>query len=116
TRLRDAIGTEPYLRWPRPFRRHRKGMTMTTDVVRVRPSRGARAGFAWFTLSAAAVAVFAPLPYLTTSLSALADAPTGALAANYVDRPAAIQAAFYAHVIGGGLALALSPLQFIAKL
>jgi uncharacterized membrane protein len=91
-------------------------MTMTTDVVRVRPGRPARLGLAWFALSAAAIAVFAPLPYLTASLSALADTPGGALAANYADRPAAIQAAFYAHVVGGGLALALSPLQFIARL
>jgi uncharacterized membrane protein len=90
---------------------------MTTDVFRRRPSRAAaRAGFAWFTLSAAAIAVYAPLPYLTESLSTLAETPTGAIAANYADRSAAIQVAFYAHVIGGGLALALSPLQFIARL
>jgi uncharacterized membrane protein len=89
---------------------------MTTDVVRGRPSRAARASFAWLALSAGAIAVFAPLPYLTDSLSTLAAAPNGAIAANYADRPAAIQVAFYAHVIGGGLALALSPLQFIARL
>lgn len=89
---------------------------MTVDVARLRPDRAARVGFAWFALSAAAVAVFAPLPYLTASLSSLADGTSGTIAANYVDRPAVIQAAFYVHVVGGGLALVLSPLQFVARL
>lgn len=122
TRLWDAVGPEPSLRWPRLFANtagdspYHKGKTMTADVRQGRPSRAARAAFAWFTLSAAAIAVFTPLPYLTESLSTLAEAPTGAIAANYADRPTAIQVAFYAHVIGGGLALALSPPQFIARL
>ena len=36
-------------------------------------SRRARVGFWWLSLSALLIAVFAPLPYLTTSLRALAD-------------------------------------------
>ncbi len=96
---------------------------MTVDAAAAKPtaaakpSRGARVGFAWFALTAAAIAVFAPLPYLSSSLSALAaQGDSGALAANYVDRPSAIQAAFYLHVVFGGLALLLSPLQFSARL
>jgi uncharacterized membrane protein len=91
-------------------------MTAAIAAARVRSRRLARIGFAWFALSAAAIAVFAPLPYVTTSLQALAESPTGAIAANYVDRPPLIQAALYVHVIAGGLALATSPLQFIARL
>ncbi len=90
---------------------------MTIDIALAKPTRGARVGFAWFALSAVAIAVFAPLPYLSGSLSALAaQGDSGALAANYVDRPAVIQAAFYLHIIFGGLALLLSPLQFSARL
>jgi uncharacterized membrane protein len=38
------------------------------------------------------------------------------LAANYVDRPAVVQLAFYLHIGIGGLALLLSPLQFATRL
>lgn len=66
-------------------------------------------------LSATAIAVFAPLPYLTSSLRALAENQSQ-LATNYVDREPWVQAAFYLHIVCGGLALLLSPLQLAARL
>lgn len=72
-------------------------------------------GIWWLALTALAIAVFAPLPYVTTSLSELA-ADKSELALNYVNRPAWLQAFFYAHVIGGGIALLLSPVQLSARI
>jgi uncharacterized membrane protein len=69
----------------------------------------------WIVLTSAAIAVFAPLPYLTASLQTLTRNESQ-LAANYADRPAWFQAVFYLHIIGGGLALLLSPVQFSARL
>jgi uncharacterized membrane protein len=69
----------------------------------------------WIALSALAIAVLAPLPYALNSLTDL----TGngqELAANYVDRPAAVQLAFYLHIGFSGLALLLSPSQFVTGL
>ncbi|GHJ48092.1 hypothetical protein Cs7R123_54340 [Catellatospora sp. TT07R-123] len=86
-------------------------MTATAAPVRVRR----KVGFWWFALSAAAIAVFAALPYLTSSLPSLAEADNG-LAANYAHRPATVQFALYAHIVGAALALLLSPLQFAARL
>ncbi|MBL7513722.1 DUF2306 domain-containing protein [Frankia nepalensis] len=68
----------------------------------------------WFALSAVAIALFAPLPYLTTSLTALAQQDSD-LALNYVDRSTPIQVAFYLHVVFGGLALLFSPIQLSAR-
>lgn len=84
-------------------------MTMLT-----RPAWPRVIGFWWLTLTALAIAVYGPLPYLTDSLAGLA-AEDGELAANYVNRPPWTQAFFYAHVVGGGLALLLSPLQLSAQ-
>jgi uncharacterized membrane protein len=71
-------------------------------------------GYWWFLLSALAIAVFAPSPYLADSLTNLAgDSP---IAANYAGRPQWAQVVFYVHVIFGGIALLLSPLQFAARL
>lgn len=69
----------------------------------------------WIVLTSAAIAVFAPLPYLTASLQSLTH-NENQLAANYVDRPAWFQVVFYLHIVGGGLALLLSPVQFSARL
>jgi uncharacterized membrane protein len=69
----------------------------------------------WLALSAAAIAVFAPLPYLANSLSVLSE-NENQLATNYVDRPSWVQAVFYVHIGFGGLALLLSPLQLAARL
>ena len=85
---------------------------MTTTTAR--PGIRHRAGAWWLGLSALAIAVYAPLPYLTTSLSELA-ANGGGLADNYVDRPAALQGVLYLHIVGSALALLLSPWQLSAR-
>jgi uncharacterized membrane protein len=74
-----------------------------------------RSAFWWILLSALAIAVFAPLPYALKSLAELTDSGQE-LAANYVDRPTVVQAAFYLHIGFGGLALLLSPFQFATRL
>ncbi|MGY1644134.1 DUF2306 domain-containing protein [Geodermatophilus sp. SYSU D00703] len=79
------------------------------------PTWRTRTAFWWVLLSALAVAVLAPLPYATTSLAEL-TAGDATLAANYVDRSAPIRLAFALHVGFGGLALLLSPLQFLTRL
>jgi uncharacterized membrane protein len=79
------------------------------------PTWRTRTGFWWILLSALAIAVFAPLPYLLNSLTDLSgDGP--AVAANYADRPTVVQLAFYLHITFGGVALLLSPLQFATRL
>src|SRR3954453_11117995 len=79
------------------------------------PTWRTRTAFWWILLSTLAVVVFAPLPYALNSLADLArnghEVP-----ANYVDRPPVVLAAFYLHVASGGLALLLSPIQFVARL
>lgn len=70
-----------------------------------------RAGWTWVVLSSLAIAVFAVVPYLTASLADLSDAGVG-LADTYDGRPAVVQAAFYAHIVAGGLALVVGPFQF----
>jgi uncharacterized membrane protein len=71
-------------------------------------------GFWWLLLTALAFGAFAPLQYLGASLETLA-AHDMELAGNYMDRPAWTQAFFYAHIVGGGLALILSPIQLSAR-
>lgn len=88
---------------------------MSVDLVRPRTARRASGWFVWLALTSVAIAVYAPFPYLTNSLTSLAAQPDGGLAANYVSRPAAIQAVLYVHMVAGGLALGLSPLQFAAR-
>jgi uncharacterized membrane protein len=91
-------------------------MTLTEPAVTDwRPTWRTRSAFCWIVLSALAIAVFAPLPYALNSLSVL-TANDQQLAANYVDRPAVVQLAFYLHIGFGGLALLLSPLQFATRL
>ncbi|MBL0886732.1 DUF2306 domain-containing protein [Myceligenerans indicum] len=62
------------------------------------------------TLLAVAVAAVAVTPYLTTTLGRLA-AEGGGLADAYVDQAPAVRAVFYVHIVTGGLALVLSPVQ-----
>lgn len=62
-------------------------------------------------LSSLAIAGFAVVPYLTASLAELSDAGVG-VADTYDGRPAVVQAAFYAHIVAGGLALVTGPFQF----
>lgn len=87
----------------------------TTAPAPWTPTWRTRTGFWWMALSALAIAVFAPLPYALASLTDLAAAENQ-LAANYADRSAAVQLAFFLHVGAGGLALLLSPLQFATHL
>jgi uncharacterized membrane protein len=77
-------------------------------------TRRRTAGLWWLVLSATAIAVFAPLPYFTNSLRALAENQSQ-LATNYVDRAPWVQTAFYLHITCGGLALLLSPLQLATR-
>jgi uncharacterized membrane protein len=79
------------------------------------PTWRSRSAFWWFLLTALAVVAFAPLQYALHSLTELSggDQP---VAANYVDRPAVVQLAFYLHIGFGGLALLLSPFQFATRL
>ncbi|MGD9529667.1 DUF2306 domain-containing protein [Pseudonocardia sp.] len=72
------------------------------------------AGLWWLALSALAIAVFAPLPYLLHPLRELA-ANGGEIAANYAPRPGWVRAALAAHVLLGGLALLLSPVQLSSR-
>src|SRR5215218_7258820 len=73
---------------------------------------GTRIAWTWVLLSSLAVAVYAVVPYFTASLAALADSGGAGLAGNYEARPAVVQAAFYAHIAAGGIALVLGPVQF----
>jgi uncharacterized membrane protein len=83
-----------------------------TPRPRVRRHRGA---FWWFALTSVGIAVMAVLPYLTASLETLARDGAG-LAANYVTQPDVVRVALYVHATTAGVALALSPLQFAARL
>ena len=69
----------------------------------------------WFALSCVAIAVFAPLPYLTRSWADLAEAGVG-LAAHYAAQPAAIRWSLIVHATAGGLALLLTPVMASARL
>jgi uncharacterized membrane protein len=73
------------------------------------PSRRA-VGLWWLALSAVAIAVFAPLPYIVQPLPDLA-ANGGEIAANYATRPGWLRTAFAAHIVFAGAALLLSPIQ-----
>jgi uncharacterized membrane protein len=88
---------------------------MSVDLVRPRTSRRTSGWFVFLVLTSVAIAVYAPFPYLTSSLTSLGADPDAGLAANYVARPTAIQAALYVHMVAGGLALGLSPLQLAAR-
>jgi uncharacterized membrane protein len=91
-------------------------MTLTEPATTNRaPSWRTRTAFWWILLSALAIAVVAPLPYVLNSLADLGGDGTG-VAGNYAGRPAAIQLAFYLHIVFGGLALLLSPFQFATRL
>jgi uncharacterized membrane protein len=79
------------------------------------PLAATRAGWTWIVLSSLAIGGFAAVPYLTASLAELADAGTG-VAGNYDGRPPAVQAALYAHIVAGGLALVVGPFQFLRGL
>ncbi|NYE19724.1 DUF2306 domain-containing protein [Microbacterium immunditiarum] len=75
---------------------------------------GTRIGWTWVLLSSLAVVAYAVIPYLTAALPVLAEADggTGGLADHYATQAPVVVAGFYAHIVGGGVALALMPLQF----
>jgi uncharacterized membrane protein len=92
------------------------GMTLTEPATTARPATWrTRGAYWWIALSALAIAVFAPLPYLLTPLTDLGG-DGQEVAGNYVDRSSLVQGALYLHVVLGGLALLLSPLQFATRL
>lgn len=70
-----------------------------------------RIGWTFVLLSAVGIAAFAVIPYLTAPLIDLAREGVG-VAGNYADRMPVIQSVLYVHILGGGLALVLGPLQF----
>src|SRR5262245_21739262 len=76
-------------------------------------SRGRTAAVWWFALSAVAIAAFALYPYVTASLTTLADQDSR-LSTNYADRSTPIKTVFYVHIVFGGAALLLSPVQLSA--
>lgn len=84
-------------------------------AVQGRSRRSGGTGYVVFALSCVAVAVFAPLPYLTQSMADLAEANVG-LAAHYAEQPSAIQLALIVHGSASGLALGLTPLQWAARI
>ena len=89
-------------------------LTPPADAVPSAPRRRlvtTRIAWSWVALSSLAIAVFTIVPYLTASLADLSDAGVG-LADNYDGRQAVVQAAFYAHIVAGGLALIAGPFQF----
>jgi Predicted membrane protein (DUF2306) len=71
-------------------------------------------GLGWLALTALAIAVFAPLQYVLNPLSELA-ANGGEIAVNYAPRPGWVRIAFYTHIVFGGLALLLSPVQLSSR-
>jgi len=72
-------------------------------------------GIWWLALTAVAIAVLAPLPYVGQSLASLAAGESD-MALNYVDRPAWVRTFLYIHMTGGGIALLLSPVQLSARI
>jgi|tagenome__1003787_1003787.scaffolds.fasta_scaffold20644262_2 uncharacterized membrane protein len=81
---------------PRTARRHRRGQT------------GRRFGFGFLAVTAVAVAVLFVRPYFLSASAGLAP--------HYADRGSVVAVAFLGHVVAGGLALLLSPLQIAARL
>lgn len=79
-----------------------------------RRSFAGRTGRWWLAVSSLAIAVVAPLPYLTSSLGEMAGEGQE-IATNYADRPGWVQVAFYVHVSLGGVAMLLAPVQLSTR-
>jgi uncharacterized membrane protein len=86
----------------------------TTALLPHRSRRGTIAVW-WVTLTAVAIAVYAPLPYLTEGVNGLA-AGGHEVAANWASRPGWVHGVLYAHMLFAGTALLLAPLQLSARL
>ncbi|MEV7230065.1 DUF2306 domain-containing protein [Polymorphospora sp. NPDC051019] len=84
-----------------------------TGTPRRRPR--SRTGWALVTLTSLAVAGYSLALYAQGTLEAMAEAEIG-LADNYAATPGPVQAAFFAHVVTGALALLLGPWQFSHRL
>ena len=85
-------------------------MTLAPARPRPRTRTRHRVGWTWIALSSLAIAVYAVTPYVTAPLHELAGDAVG-LAGAYEDKAAWVHAAFYVHIVGGGVALLLGPLQ-----
>ena len=85
-------------------------MTATTAPTR-RPGRFPRVNWTVLLLTSLGVALYLPLQYAQGSLESLAPRKIG-LSSTYVDRPVAVQVAFYAHIVFAGVALLVGPFQF----
>ncbi|MHA7132679.1 DUF2306 domain-containing protein [Oerskovia turbata] len=79
-----------------------------------RRARRVRPGLAWVALSSIAMAAVLVTTYASATLDDLAQAGQG-LASTYVERPPAIQAAFYTHIAFAAVALLLGPVQFVGR-
>ena len=90
-------------------------MAATAPFVPSPAPRVRAVGLGWLALTALAIAVFAPLQYLLNSMSDLA-ANGGEIALNYAPRPGWVRVAFYTHIVFGGLALLLSPVQLSSRM
>lgn len=82
---------------------------MTTALPRT--TLASRLGWGWILLSSASIAVFAATPYLTATLSALAQEEVG-LGGHYAVQSPLVQGILYVHIVFGAIALLLGPLQF----
>ena len=84
-------------------------MTRLIGPVRTAPSdtrrsrTAGRVGWSFVLLSALAVVAFSAAPYFTASLRELAGDGVG-LAPTYAETSVFVQAAFYAHIVGGATA------------
>jgi uncharacterized membrane protein len=87
---------------------------MAATASNVSSPRLRAVGLGWLALSALAIAAFAPLQYLLNSMSDLA-ANGGEIAVNYAPRAGWVHVAFYTHIVFGGLALLLSPVQLSSR-
>ncbi|MEU5695492.1 DUF2306 domain-containing protein [Actinosynnema sp. NPDC020468] len=84
------------------------------QAVVPRGRTGRAVGVWWLALTAGAFAVYAPLPYLTDGLQAMASGD-GGLAAHYAAQPTWVQVVLYVHMICSGTALLLSPVQLSSR-
>jgi uncharacterized membrane protein len=87
----------------------------TTTAAVPHRRTGGTIGVWWVTLTAVAIAVYAPLPYLTAGVDGLA-AGGHEVAANWASRPGWVQGVLYAHMLFAGAALLLAPVQLSARL
>ncbi|WP_125614618.1 DUF2306 domain-containing protein [Specibacter cremeus] len=76
---------------------------------------GRRLSWAWIVYSSLSIAGFFVGQYLTGPLQRLSVEKVG-LAPHYASAPAAVQVAFYCHILFAGAALALGPWQFSARI